>query len=561
MEELAAHLIARHLRISIPDPSVRDTLAATQRRDVYPVNLVERPTRCIAVVGAGASAPLLKRADELATELEARFTRDEVELERLKLVNNLKTNAFETRLVALSKTPDAAREVRKTISQEYDIRHPPVLGYEFLSHLMKHRFLDAIISFNFDELLDRSLDDELASSEYKRIVSERDCGDVQADPNAPDYVPLHIKLHGTASEPDSLRFTPDSYYSLPARIVDLTRDLMHTENCILVAVGSGLGSFDFQRLLGIPRNLEVFNLSQTPISKRVKRAIAKERKKASAMPMALRDCSTERDGCDSHLKHLSVTLKRKTSSAAPQGKPRRGEIHRLVEFRNVLRHEAVTQLLGSGHGYEVATSSHWSDASEIEYLRRRTILELAFAAAKARGLLSIVPLARDRPARYFELYLQKTNGQGESWASLCSAVGLVETEDTPDILMSRPNLRIKSRPNRKRKRGKRGGLSSETHMLHEFDVEKLARHVLARVKNPSRRADLKLLTKTLGALQAQSDVELHTQDDRVCTKAFRRPTTLKTTTALTVYTWLMLHDLRAGRQGAHEFRDREVAYQ
>jgi len=208
----------------------------------------------------------------------------------------------------------------------------------------------------------------------------------------------------------------------------------------------------------------------------------------------------------------------------------------------------VTQLLGSGRGYAVATSSKWSEASEIEYLRRRTILELAFAAAKARGLLSIVPLARDRPARYFELYSQKTNGQGESWASLCSAVGLVETEDTPDILISRPDLRIKGRPasRRRGKRGKRGGSSNETHILHEFDVEKLAEHVLARVKNPFRPTDLKLLTKTLGSLQAQSDVELHTQDDRVCTKAFRRPITLKTTTALTVYTWLMLHDLKRG---------------
>jgi hypothetical protein len=548
MEELAGQLIARHLRISIPDPAVRDTLAATQRRDVYPVDLVERPTRCIAVVGAGASAPLLKRADALATELEASFTRDEVELERLKLVNNLKTNAFETRLVALSKTPDAAREVRKRISQEYDIRHPPVLGYEFLAHLLKHRFLDAIVSFNFDELLDRSLDDELAASEYKRIVFERDCGGVQADPDAPDYVPLYIKLHGTASEPSSLRFTPDSYYSLPARIVDLTRELMHTENCILVTAGSGLGSFDFQRLLGIPRNLEVYNLSRTSIKKRVKRAIVKERKKASSMPVVLRDCSTKRDDCDSLLKHLLATLERRTASAAPQGKPRRGEIQRLVEFRTVLRHEAVTQLLGSGRWYVVATKSKWSRGNEIEYLRRRTILELAFAAVKARGLLSIVPLAYDRPARYFELYTQKTNGQGESWASLCSAGGLVEATDTPDILISRQDLRTQGRPTPKHRgrQGKRGGSSSETHVLHEFDVEKLAAHVLARVKNPFGPDDVRLLTEALRELQSQSDVELHTQDDRVCTKAFRRPTTLKTTTALTVYTWLMLHGLERG---------------
>jgi hypothetical protein len=217
LKELADLLIARHLRLSIPQSAVRDRLAEVQDRSVYPVEKVERQMRCIAIVGAGASAPLLARSDELAKKLEKQFGRDKTELERLVLVNNLKRKEFETRLVALSRTPDAARQVRQTISDDYAIRHPPVLAYELLAHLTKHRFLDAIISFNFDELLDQSLEDELGPGEYVRVVSDRDCTAIQPDPDAKNYVPLYVKLHGTASEPDSLRFTPESYYSLPSR--------------------------------------------------------------------------------------------------------------------------------------------------------------------------------------------------------------------------------------------------------------------------------------------------------------------------------------------------------
>ena len=121
-----------------------------------------------------------------------------------------------------------------------------------MAHLLKHRFLDAIISFNFDELLDQSLDDELAKHEYKLVVSERDCDELVSEPCDPGYVPLYVKLHGTASEPESLRFTPHSYYAIPARISSVVQALLRSEHCVIANVGSDLGSFDFQRLLRHP---------------------------------------------------------------------------------------------------------------------------------------------------------------------------------------------------------------------------------------------------------------------------------------------------------------------
>ena len=424
MTSLADALIARHLRISVPEGSVRVRLE-TEREHGYPAELVERRMRCIAVVGAGGSAPLLDRGEELAATLELKYGRDDVELERLALVNNLSPKDLETRLIALSRTPDAAAEVRDTISKKYNIRHPPVLAYELLAHLLKHRFLDAIISFNFDELLDRSLDDELDASEYANVVFERDCAEIQPDADADDDVPLYIKLHGTASEPASLRFTPDQYYSLPPQIVRTVRRLFTTEDCVIVNVGAGLGSFDFQKLLQIPDRLSIFNLSQTKLRGPVRREIRKERAKLSTggddgtrkrkqdvsrtearvegiggrperdFPW-LSECATGTADCNEQLETLVKVLVEK---ARRLGDAKAGQVTQpldegpLVQFRATTRHEAVVTLLGSESSQDAGVTgvkplegaARAYPTAEIDYLRRRVILELAFAGAKARG--------------------------------------------------------------------------------------------------------------------------------------------------------------------------------
>jgi hypothetical protein len=536
---LADALIARHLRISVPDSAVRDRLSEVPDAPLYPAAEIERRTRCIAVVGAGASEPLMSRANDLATELEKHFERDEAALERLELVSGFSRKDFETRLIALSTGgPEVERKVREAISEKYDVRHPTLLCYELLAHLLKHRFLDAIISFNFDELLDQSLDDELDAAEYVTVISERDCTDLQADAGAPNYVPLYVKLHGTANEPESLRFTPESYYSLPPRLVSVARELLHAEQCVILNMGAGLGSFDLQRLLAIPDRLDVFDLSAERLALGVIQAIDSEREADGAGSSWLHDCSSQEHKCEGLLQQLTARIQEKCGvatgeSPAPESP---SELSELVQFRSVIRHEAVATLLGTNTVHtRWMTTPEWSRYESIEYARRRTILELAFAGAKARGLLSLVPLALDRPSRYYDRYRTLTEGRGESWSALCSAAGLVESESIPDILESNRSLR--KDPTWDDSRGK------STHALHEFAPGKLARHVLARVKNPYSDKDLKLLKRTIKDLQRESDVEIHTKDDRVCSKAFRRPAILATATSLRAYTWLMLKGL------------------
>jgi hypothetical protein len=550
---LATMLVARHVRISVPDGTVRDLLAEELPETAYRADLVERDMHCIAVVGAGASAPLLERGDDLASKLEKEFTRDEAELDRLQLVNNLKRKAFETRLIALSRTPAAARQVRDTISESYHIQHPTLLGYELLAHLLKHRYLDAIISLNFDELLDQSLDDELDEREYRQVVFERDCRGLQTDPSASDYIPLYVKLHGTASEPDSLRFTPDSYYSIPTRIAGVVKELLHAEHCVVANIGSGLASFDLQRFLRIPHQLDVFNLSKKTVHWRVSDKIARERgakkaersdarqRKADDRYPWLHECNAWKAGCDGLLKELSAAIERVADRSGLPAISDPGPVGKLVQCRSVRRHEVVAQLLGSNALHsDWAKTPTWAERDLSDYAWRRAILELALAGAKARGLLSLVPLVEDRPARYYELFGRRSKrGVGaDDWAELCSAAGLEESSEVPDILLSQAGLRAEVT----------GGSVSrpDIQSLHPFDPARLAEHVLLRVKNDYNDSDLELLTRTFGGLQKDSEFEQHMQDDRVCSKAFRRPATLPTATSLQAYTWLILKDLRAG---------------
>lgn len=186
LNPLADLLIARHITASIPDHELRRRILAKAPATWQGT---ERRLRCIAVVGAGASAPFLKRGDDLAQGLTEQFHVDEAavqaERERLERITAVDPSEFEAQLSALGQTLGGDRRVRSAISELYRVRHPTIHTYELIAHLLKHRFLDAVINMNFDELLDQSLDDEVGVGEYHRIVSDRDCVEVQTNEQPP----------------------------------------------------------------------------------------------------------------------------------------------------------------------------------------------------------------------------------------------------------------------------------------------------------------------------------------------------------------------------------------
>lgn len=90
----------------------------------------------------------------------------------------------------------------------------PQLAYELIAHLMKHRFVDHVISLNFDEVLDAALNDELGRTGY-RLVLPGSSG------HHGSRLPHLFKLHGTISDADSLRFALDDVGALEPRTTRL----------------------------------------------------------------------------------------------------------------------------------------------------------------------------------------------------------------------------------------------------------------------------------------------------------------------------------------------------
>jgi hypothetical protein len=144
INEIAGCLIKNHLKNSVKQ-SEWDTLI----KDDVLQDRIER--RVIAIVGAGASKiaglPLANEAlQKLKDDASMPNKALEAELERLTQIYKLDRNAFETYLRALSTSVFEAQKLRDNLQNLYDHRFMPVLGYEILAHMLKHRFLDAIIN-------------------------------------------------------------------------------------------------------------------------------------------------------------------------------------------------------------------------------------------------------------------------------------------------------------------------------------------------------------------------------------------------------------------------------
>jgi hypothetical protein len=593
LSQLANMLIARHINASVPDQELRQELF---EGDPKLWKRCHRKFRCIAVVGAGASAPILGRGEALAAGLIEKFNIGkasiDAERERLARITAVDPDEFEAQLSAIGQTMGNSRRVRAAISDLYQLRHPTVLAYELLAHLLKHRFLDAIISMNFDELLDQSLDDEIGGGEYERIVSDRDCVNVNSDVFSPDYIPLYIKLHGTASEPESLRFTRESYYDSPVQVGTEAARLFQVPECVVLNIGFGMASFDLHRLLAIPDRLWLYNLSHDPLSMKARNAINRERENHGEKEKAkfresrankkkhkrAKEGKTEKEAepkkraSSDPVASASDEKMNELLDAIEQGiKALRPRSQAAIDMRKVDRHRAIVGLLGPNskpgkrlidlpHSTEDArrsldplTRAAKPDSVKAGYLLRRTILELALAMARGRGLVSIGTLAVDRSGQYYDEYRRHAGDNPFSWQDLYRIVGFDQNKGVPDVLHAtaefrKPRTRDKEdekflykkllKPAAKKKRGKEMKKAKrEWHELPKLDTDLLTDQVLPHVVDSPKGRHREELSTELADLYSGTEYEFHSRDDRVCAKTFAEPIVLKTLSAFHAYSF------------------------
>jgi hypothetical protein len=420
---LAERLVSNHLDLSV---SINNSFGSNPKHQNYlkkELDISSRVRRTIiAVIGAGASSkagiPTSKDAvDILEKKIKIPKEVMEYQLERLGSIFRLRRDEFETQLRALSQFN--AQELRNKLQSIYNHRYIPLLGYEILAHMLKHRFLDVIINFNFDELLDQAIDDELGPEEYYKIISDGDCPDKLMSSDrfrAEAYrldLPVYIKPHGTASYKSTMRFTRDDYYGLPNDIRLVLSNLIHKPKrpITLIVIGFGMRSFEFNGIIDKPaKKSEIFYVNL--------------------------DCPSPDPPIDNYTTYLIKSdkeeiigiggiLKKLWENIVDYFEP-------LYKPKSIERHILISTIFA-----DQKSESLMNDFDIKEYLESRTKIELILSIAKAKGVINIGELDKDRCGRYYDLYKEfslKLKVKWESLYTFCKNVGFIPSEYGHEIL-------------------------------------------------------------------------------------------------------------------------------
>ncbi len=138
------------------------------------------------------------------------------------------------------------------ISPKSEINVIPPLGYEIISHFISHRLIDHVISFNFDEYLEVSLDDEIGEDGYEWVIAthifQKVAEELKYRRSTLPLKPLLIKPHGTISYPTTIRPTFETVQQFEKEKKDLIEKILSNSTALLI-LGFSCPDPDFQKIL------------------------------------------------------------------------------------------------------------------------------------------------------------------------------------------------------------------------------------------------------------------------------------------------------------------------
>jgi hypothetical protein len=306
---------------------------------------------------------------------------------------------FESQLAILAQFY-TSHQIRDAMSAFFGKRYWPHMISETMAHLLKHRFVDVIINYNFDETLDQAIEEEVRGGDYCKIVSDGDCPRHLSDlvVGTGLKVPLYIKPHGTISHKSTLRFTKRAYLDAPSDLLRFTETILHGYTVEgesssrlpvnLIAVGFNFGSVELSRMLRGQDKLTVWHINKPGVDGKIKH------------PETLESVEHHDIGIETDLAAVFESLI--------------GSLHGLFRDpytpRHLVRHQLVHDLLvepGCGHAECKDCPPgvvRRVPARESDYLRARVFVELAIAVAKGNGRIDLGSLVHDRVGIYFKAW-------------------------------------------------------------------------------------------------------------------------------------------------------------
>lgn len=416
IESLAVQLFDNHIRSSIQLDHENDEICK-----IGNVSSKRPNRRLVVVVGAAGSyeagvAGSAEAVELLKDKLQIVNERLNYDIERLSTVYRLKPGDFETQLLAISY--QSGFELRNELKSIFSYRYYPILSYEILAHLLKHRFVDAIINFNFDELLDQAIDDEFGGGEYCKVISD---GDIPEDEPELFAAPIYIKPHGTSSHPSSLRFTREDYFGLPKGIKDFIERILTSGPLTIVSIGFAMQSFEFNHIAlkaHSPSEIFYLNVKEPEPDPELKNYVAHFIK----IPKT--------DG----QKGISICLEKLWEKLFDLFRP-------YYSPKIISRHRIVSRLFAQLPA-RLARPPQYStpvedDHYRIAYLKNRTIIETIIFIARAKGLVNMNSLKSGRSGKYFDLFFKEARKTGNkhnlrqnslTLPIICKEIGFKEWE-------------------------------------------------------------------------------------------------------------------------------------
>ncbi len=319
---------------------------------------------------------------------------------------------FESTLALLSEFY-SVKDLRSTIQRIFGRQYYPSITYEIIAHMLKHRFVDAVINFNFDELLDQAIDEELGSTEYRKILSDGDCGDFS------DMIisgrlklPLYLKPHGTASHKSTLRFTKADYVGIPRDIENVMLQLLQgnaeetskrggvkVQRINLICIGFGMESVEFNNILTeVTKNSRLqyfgyfYNISRK--AEDIFRSKTKANSRKNVDSITIGEDNKNLEGKIEGLWNGVVAKFNKEYS--PRGIERNLVVCHLF-------HRFRLKDLESENNTDRGTVK---DAKVWLYPLLRTIVEIILAVFLNKGKINVVQLINGRVGLYYNLYYE-----------------------------------------------------------------------------------------------------------------------------------------------------------
>ncbi len=507
LDELAKSLANNHVRSTIIPIKGFDLLPEAKFKLLQPGSIIkEYHRRVIVVIGNGASIdaglPTTEKAvEQLSDHISVPLSKVVIdkELERLESVQRLDRSQFETQVMAMSVTEHSGNLIREKLVDLYKRKFMPSLTYEILAHLLKHRFVDAIINFNFDELLDQAISDELKPEEYHLILSDGDCPSGDAPFETPLPKPFYIKPHGTVSHPSTLRFTREDYFRLPIDIQRVISKLFSTNPVDLISIGFAMESFEFNQIASS-------NVPENPKSKlfyikrhKLKNKLGNKYEGPFLIPVS------QKGG----LSRILNNLWKQTSN------------HFLTGYgsRDINRHRLLSQLFQDEQKYT---------EDNVDYLWDRTVIELCLAIAKARGFMTMSGLSSGRPGKYYQEY-QKLEDQTISFKALCKSLGLKDVAYGYDALrLNHGDLKAK--------------ILSEREFKNDLDnfLDKVRNQLSSNSRKLVFEKQRKKVRSTLIHHFQGEEIEVRAAPEVIYDNLFQEPTVIRSQTALKYLTRFLL---------------------